>query len=250
MSAHPATPPRELPQPLAGLLLDLDGTLVDTEHLHFQTAMEVLARHGVSMSAEEFLPYVGWAELPFWLDLKQRFRLQPPAEDLLQQRSAAFLELVQERRIEPLPGVEELLAWAAAGGLPLAVASSSPRALIAASLESAGLTRWIRHWRSGHEDAARGKPEPDVYHAAAADLGVAAGSCVALEDSPTGARAARASGAFTIGLPCPSHPVPPAALAAADLLLDGAGQVLEFLRARAVFPPPKTSGTTSAKRST
>jgi HAD superfamily hydrolase (TIGR01509 family) len=241
---------RELPQPLAGLLLDLDGTLVDTEHLHFQTAMDVLAREGVGMRAEEFLPYVGWAELPFWQDLKRRFNLRPAAEDLLLQRSAAYVTLLQDRRIEPLPGVRDLLAWAVENRLPMAVASSSPRALIGASLAAAGLDGWVRIWRSGHEDAARGKPEPDVYHAAAAAIGVAAECCVALEDSPTGARAARASGAFTIALPCPSHPADPASLTMADLLLADAAQALDFLRARALLAAPNTSGSTSPKRST
>lgn len=212
--------------------------------------MDVLAREGVGMRAEEFLPYVGWAELPFWQDLKRRFNLRPAAEDLLLQRSAAYLTLLQDRRIEPLPGVRDLLTWADGQGLPMAVASSSPRALIAASLASAGLDRLIRVWRSGHEDAARGKPEPDVYHAAAAALGVEAASCVALEDSPTGARAARASGAFTIAVPCPSHPAEPSALTMADLLLANAAQVLDFLRAGARLAAPKTSGTTSPKRST
>ena len=248
--ARPSALPRNLPNPVTGLLLDLDGTLVDTEHLHFETAIEVLARQGVGLHARDLLPYVGWAELPFWQDLKRRFNLRPPAEDLLLQRSDAYLLLLQGRRIEPLPGVAKLLAWAAAQGLPMAVASSSPQALIAASLEAAGLREWIQVWRSGHEDAARGKPEPDVYHAAAAALGIAASSCVALEDSPTGARAARASGAFTIGLPCPSHPAAPESLAMADLLLADAGQALDFLRARARLAPPNTSGTTSPKRST
>lgn len=242
--------PRALPDPVTGLLLDLDGTLVDTEHLHFETAIAVLARQGVRLSAHDLLPYVGWAELPFWQDLKRRHGLRPPAGDLLQERADAYVSLMQGRRIEPLPGVRELLEWASARALPMAVASSSPRALIAASLEAAGLRDLIQVWRSGHEDAARGKPEPDVYHAAAAAVGAEARFCVALEDSPTGARAARASGAFTIAMPCPSHPAPPAALDAADLLLADAAQALEFLRARARLAPPKTSGTTSPKRST
>lgn len=242
--------PRALPKPVTGLLLDLDGTLVDTEHLHFETAIAVLARQGVRLRAQDLLPYVGWAELPFWQDLKRRHGLRPPAEELLQERSDAYVILMQGRRIEPLPGVRELLDWAFSRALPMAVASSSPRALIGASLEAAGLLDRIRVWRSGHEDAARGKPEPDVYHAAAAALGTEAARCVALEDSPTGARAARASGAFTIALPCPSHPAAPAALDMADLLLPDAVQALDFLRARARLAPPNTSGTTSPNRST
>jgi HAD superfamily hydrolase (TIGR01509 family) len=241
---------RELPDPVAALLLDLDGTLVDTEHRHFESAIQVLAIEGVSLRPDDLLPYVGWAELAFWHDLKTRFHLRPPTEELLQRRALAYVTLVHGRRIDPLPGVVELLQWAAAQALPCAVASSSPRALIQASLLASGLDEFLTVYRSGHEDAARGKPEPDVYHAAAAALGVRAEECVALEDSPTGVRSARAAGAFTIALPCPSHPAAPQALAVADLLLGDALQALDFLRARARLAPSNAAARTSPKRST
>ncbi len=201
------------------------------------------------MRLDELLPFVGWAELPFWQELKQRFGLRPAAEELLRRRAEAYVALLHGRSIEPLPGVRELLVWADATGLPAAVASSSPRALIEVSLRSSGLLPLIRAWRSGHEDAAHGKPAPDVYHAAAADLGVPAAACVAIEDSPTGTRAAAASGAFTIAVPCPSHPSSAASLAAADLLLPDAAAALAYLRARR-GPPSSAAATTSAKRAT
>jgi HAD superfamily hydrolase (TIGR01509 family) len=224
--------PRALPTPPAALLLDLDGTLVDTERLHFATALEVIERHGGRMREEELLPYVGWAELPFWEDLRARLGLRPPALELLGQRRDICVARMHARSISPLPGARELLAWAAARGVPTAVASSSPRALIEAALRASGLAGGIAAFRSGHEDAAHGKPAPDVYHAAAAALGVAAPDCVAVEDSPTGARAARASGAFTIAVPCPSHPARAEELAVADLLRDSLHAVRELLAAQ------------------
>lgn len=223
--------PRALPTPPAALLLDLDGTLVDTEHLHFETALEVLARHGASMAPEELLPYVGWAELPFWEELKRRHALAPPAIELLGERRDACVARMHERSIVPLPGARELLAWAASAGVPAAVASSSPRALIAAALRASGLAGVVAEYKSGHEDAARGKPAPDVYLAAAAALGVDARACVAIEDSPTGSRAARASGAYVIGVPCPSHPTPAAELDA-DRVMPSLHAVIALLDGR------------------
>jgi len=177
------------------------------------------------------LPYVGWAELPFWEDLKQKLGLAPPAEEMLAERAAACVSLMHERSIDPLPGARELLDWARASGIPAAVASSSPRAVIAAALKSAGLADGIRSYKSGHEDAVHGKPAPDVYLAAAAALGVDAAACVAIEDSPTGSRAARASGAYVIGVPCPSHPTPPEELDAADCIMPSLHAVLAALAA-------------------
>lgn len=171
------------------------------------------------MEPHELLPYVGWAELPFWEDLKARLGLVPPPLQLLVERRDACIARMRAGSIDPLPGARELLAWAAARGLPAAVASSSPRALIAVALEVSGLAAGITLYMSGHEDAARGKPAPDVYLAAAAALGVDPAACVAIEDSPTGARAARAAGAFVIGVPCPSHPATPEQLADAHRIM-------------------------------
>jgi HAD superfamily hydrolase (TIGR01509 family) len=221
------TPP---PRPPAALLLDLDGTLVDTEPLHFESANVVLARHGQPLTVEDFLPYVGWSELPFWEDLKSRQELAPPAAVLLRERSEVFLELLHAASIDPLPGIPELLDWAEAQGIPAAVASSSPRVQIEASLGAAGLLTRMRAWRSGHDDvdAGRGKPAPDVYLLAARDLGIDAQGAVALEDSPTGSAAARAAGAYVFGVPCPSHPA--AALPDAHEVVVDAHQVLARLQ--------------------
>jgi HAD superfamily hydrolase (TIGR01509 family) len=224
---------RALPLPPAALLLDLDGTLVDTEHLHFETALAVIERHGGSMAHEDLLPYVGWAELPFWEDLKARLGLAPPALQLLGERRDACVVLMHARSIEPLPGARELLGWAAARDVPAAVASSSPRALIAAALEVSGLAAGITLFKSGHEDAVHGKPAPDVYLAAAAALGVDPAACVAIEDSPTGARAARASGAYVIAVPCPSHPARPEQLADAHAIMPSLHAVRAALAAPA-----------------
>ncbi len=222
------TPP--FPRPLAGVLLDLDGTLVDTEPLHFTTTRDILAGYGVSFTMADFLPYVGWSEEPFWSDLGRRYRLPDPPAILVAERTRRLRALLRDRALEPMPGAEELLTLLAEVGLPAAVASSSPRQQIAAMLAASGLDRWIRHWRSGHEDVARGKPAPDVYLAAARDLGVAPGSCLAVEDSGTGVQSARAAGCFVVGIPCPSHP-DEAGLAAADLRLDSLAELPPLLRA-------------------
>ncbi len=199
---------RPLPSPLRGLLLDMDGTLVDTEPLHFRSAIAVLKRHDASIEFDELLRYVGWSEMNFWEDLKRRLTLAQPATELLRERTEVFLEMLHEVSLDPLPGVSELLDWADAEGLPKAVASSSTRTIIEATLRAAGLFERMQSWRSGHDDVAagRGKPQPDVYLLAAEDLGVAATDCVAIEDSGTGSQAAIASGAYVFGVSCPSHP--------------------------------------------
>lgn len=221
----PGSPP--LPAPLRGALFDLDGTLVDSEPLHHESAVRVLARFGHDLRAADFSGYVGWAELPFWAELQQRYSLAGTPAELADLRTAEYLELVHGRSIEPLPGVTELLEELRRRGVPCAVASSSPRPQIEASLAGAGLAEFFPHRLSGHDDVARGKPEPDVFLAAAAAIGAPASACIAVEDSATGVAAAVASGAYTVVIPNLGRPDPSWEWAA--LRLESAAELLGLL---------------------
>ncbi len=194
-------------RPPAAVLFDLDGTLVDSEALHARSALEVLAEAGVRDLGEEALAgYVGWPELPFWEDLRRRFGLQAGAAELAARRTTRLLELFRDRGARPLPGARSLLEALERAGIPCAVASSSPRAQLEAALEGAGLRSFLKVLVSGHEDVPRSKPHPDCYLEAARRLGVESERCLAVEDSATGARAAREAGCFVVLVPCPSHP--------------------------------------------
>ncbi|MHC4823126.1 MAG: HAD family hydrolase [Planctomycetota bacterium] len=192
-------PHREPPLPVAGLLFDLDGTLVDTEHLHYASTLEVLKRWDCSLSEEEFT----------------RFDLPLSPMELAGHRTEEYVGLLHRTSIDPLPGVLDLLTTARGKGLPMAVASSAPQDQIQASLRAAGLTDLLPVFYSGHEDVedGRGKPMPDVYLVAAKGIRVQASDCIAVEDSGVGIRAALAAGCFTICIPCASHPTSESSLA-------------------------------------
>lgn len=212
-------PTRSLPQPLAGFLFDLDGTLVDTEHMHYQSTLRVLADWDLFLTPEEFAPFIGFSEIPYWTALRSKFGLSATPEFLAGRRTEEYAELLHPNSIEPLPGVLDLLDVIENAGLPMAVASAAPRGQMESGLRAAGLAERLPVYRSGHADVppGRNKPSPDVYLAAAEALGVDPTSCIAIEDSGVGMRAALAAGCFTICVPCPSHPTSESALA--DLTL-------------------------------
>ena len=87
------------------------------------------------------------------------------------------------------------------------MASSSPPELIRVVLAAAGLTARFRVTVSS-EEVPRGKPAPDVYHAAATKLGAEPATCVAVEDSANGLRAAAAAGMVLVAVPNPHFPPP------------------------------------------
>jgi sugar-phosphatase len=98
-----------------------------------------------------------------------------------------------------MPGVEETIARLRRLGLPIAIASGSPRRMIEAVTERLSLG-WIAV-RCSAMDEARSKPAPDVYLTAARRLGVRPSRCLAIDDSPSGVRAAKAAGMACIAVP-------------------------------------------------
>lgn len=223
-----------LPHPIRGFLLDLDGTLLDTEPIHFESANAVLARFGRRLEFGEFRGFIGTADEPFWTALKARFGLPHPPRELASLRARAFLDLLRTARLQPLRGVGELLARLRRAGVPCAVASSSARVLMDAILRAGGLDGELSVRVSGHDDCARSKPHPEVYLAAAAALRLRPMECVAVEDSEPGVASAKAAGAFTVAVPCPSHP--DSDLRAADLTLRSLDELLPLVEGH--LPPP------------
>jgi HAD superfamily hydrolase (TIGR01509 family) len=218
---------RSFPVPLQGVLFDLDGTLVDSEHLHYDSTLTVLERYGEHLPLNEFNGYIGWSERPFWESLRGRFNLPQTPDELAAERSKVLLELLQQP-MEPLPGVREIFALLRENRIPCAIASSSLHRQIEQTVKSAGLSDFVSVFVSGYDDVPRGKPHPDPYLRAADLIGVDPKQCLAIEDSATGVASAKSAGAFVIAIPCASHP--DQNIGAADLQLASMHEVLPLVR--------------------
>ena len=201
-----STPPL---RPPAAVLFDLDGTLVPSEPLHHLSIVEVLAAWDKSLSDEELISYTGWAEGLFWEDLKRTLSLPTETATLIEQRTDAYVHLLEKNALKPLAGVVDFLALLHEHNIPSAIVSSSPRAQIMATLRVSGLAERFSTIVSGHEDAPRGKPAPDPYELAAKALKVATQDCWAFEDSAVGAQSAIAAGCRTWLIPGPDRATPP-----------------------------------------
>ncbi len=197
---------RRLPAPLHALLLDLDGTLVDTEPLHKATAADVLAEVGVVLTADDYRALAGRGDVEFFGALLARHGFAASVAQIIARRTELVVARAPGFGLCANPGAVELLDLLDRRGLARAVASGSVRAQIDALLSAAGLLPRLPVRVSGHDDVPRQKPAPDVYLAAAAALGVSATACIAVEDSRTGVAAARAAGCFVAWVPSPSFP--------------------------------------------
>ena len=206
----------------------MDGVLIDTEPVWRAAQSAVFAGFGVALSDSDLLDSTGQPIeelIPVW-------RRRPAAGDGMAESAdpgltdAEIAGLIVDRVIahvtaegQPMPGVTAAIALFERCGLRLAIASSSPLRLIDAVCDRLGLTRITV--RCSAMDEARGKPAPDVYLTAARRLGVAAASCLALEDSLAGIASARSAGMRCVAVPDP--------LLAADPRYREADLVLESL---------------------
>ncbi|MEU7844007.1 HAD family phosphatase [Micromonospora sp. NPDC049114] len=181
------------------MLFDMDGTLVDSEKL-WDVALQELAReYGGDLSADARRSIVGTAMAESMRILHDD--LGQPERD--PEVSAAWINA----RILDLfraglpwrPGAFDLVHAVRAAGIPTALVTSSPRALVEIALDTLG--RDTFDVVVAGDEVVAAKPHPEPYLTAARLLGVPIERCVAIEDSPTGVASALASGAAVLAVP-------------------------------------------------
>ncbi|WP_432023562.1 HAD family hydrolase [Streptomyces parvus] len=192
MSAPAPTP--------AAVLFDMDGTLVDTEVLWWETAHEVAAGLGHRLTDADAPEVVGRAVADTAAHL---IAVTGGTADGLVD-VAAELTGSFHRRVDagaPLrPGAAALLAALERHRVPFALVSASPRSVVDAVVTGA-LAEVPFAFTLSADDTVRTKPHPDPYMAAATRFGVPASACVAVEDSPDGTASAHAAGCAVLVVP-------------------------------------------------
>ena len=180
------------------VLWDLDGTLVDSEELHWQAWVETMAAEGLPLTRRQFLDTFGQRNdsfVPRWLGAAATpERVRRVGEE----KEARYRRLVLAHGLAPLPGAAAWVARLAAAGWAQAIASSAPRLNAQTMLQALGFPPFAALVAA--EDVRAGKPDPEVFLAAAARLGVEPARCVVVEDAAAGIAAARRAGMRSIGV--------------------------------------------------
>lgn len=188
------------PNPVEAVIFDMDGTLLDTEQLYLDAWIEAGRSFGVEMTQAVCHEMIGKPLVDCEVLLRRRFGAHFPFAQCLEACSD-FVSRASSRTGIPLKaGAKELVEYLTTIDVPKAIATSSRRHATESHLERAGL---LDHFAVlvTRDDVERGKPHPETYLEAARALGKPPERCLALEDSPTGLRAAAASGAMTILAP-------------------------------------------------
>ncbi|MET9439585.1 HAD family phosphatase [Streptomyces sp. NPDC006610] len=192
---------------LQAVLLDMDGTLVDTEGFWWEVEAEVFASLGHTLDDSWRHVVVGGP-----MSRSAGFLIEATGADITLAELTVLLNQGFEKRIDrhlPLmPGATRLLAELAAHDVPTALVSASHRRIIDRVLASLGAQHFAL--TVAGDEVARTKPHPDPYLVAAAGLGADPTRCAVVEDTATGVAAAEAAGCHVVAVPsvAPIAPAP------------------------------------------
>lgn len=188
-----------MPKPLAAIF-DMDGLLIDSEPLWQEAEMTCFRPLGVPVDRELCRQSAGKRLDEVIADWYRRFGWQGPGLEQMHDAVLAEVTRLILAHGRALPGVYDTMDALAAAGMRMAIASSSPPALIDAVVDRLALAPWLEFTHSGAREA-RGKPDPAVFLTTARRLGVAPSQCIVFEDAPAGVEAARRAGMPVIAVP-------------------------------------------------
>jgi HAD superfamily hydrolase (TIGR01509 family) len=195
------SPPAGAP-PVRALLLDFDGTMLETESSSYGSWRDLLAEHDYELTHDTWSAAVGTLGGVDPVALLERHLGAPVDRTELQDRqSALHREMLTEEVLRP--GIQRLVDDARARGVHAAIVTSASERWVREHLRRLGLDRDWEDIVAADGDPARAKPAPLLYEEALALLGVSPAEGVAIEDSPNGVTAAKAAGLVAVAFPNP-----------------------------------------------
>ena len=185
---------------IKAVIFDFDGLIIDTELPEYQSWQEIFQGYGCNLPVPVWSVCIGTSFSGFDPHeyLETQLGRTVDRDRIKVKHHERKMQLVE--RQETLPGVRDYLDAAQKLGLGIGLASSSRLDWVEPHLSRLGLRHYFEAIRT-RDDVAMTKPHPALYRRALADLGVAPGEAVALEDSPNGAMAARRAGIFCVAVP-------------------------------------------------
>jgi beta-phosphoglucomutase len=189
---------------IRAVIWDLDGTLIDSEDYHWRSWHDTLAAEGIALTHDQFLASFGQRNdriLRRWLgedaDPERIGRIGDAKEEL-------YRRFARDEGLELLPGAMEWLQRLGDDGWRQAIASSAPRLNVDTVLRALQCEPFFASVVAA-EDVRRGKPDPEIFLAAARAVAVPPARCIVVEDAEAGVQAAHAAGMRCIGVSRGAH---------------------------------------------
>lgn len=182
----------------AGVILDVDGTLVDSNDAHAKAWIAAMAEHGYRIPFESVRKLIGMGGdklLPAAIGIEES---TPVGKAIAELRGKIFLN-EHMPKLFATPGAEELVQELKIRGFKLAVASSATSEELEPLLRRCGADRYV-HAKTSSDDAENSKPDPDIIESAVAALDLSPLEAIMIGDTPYDVQAARKAGVGIIAL--------------------------------------------------
>nr|MDO8088072.1 HAD family phosphatase [Candidatus Sigynarchaeum springense] len=180
----------------AGVIMDMDGTILDSYEAHYKAWHRILGEHGLGYTRDEIVAQFGKttttiAGILFKTDDKEFIAR------VTKRKAGYFIEQIP--RMNLFPGTRDVLAALKARGKKTCIASSSSNAAIASVIDGLGLSGLIDSF-VGLDDIKNGKPDPEMIFKSCDRLGLAPARCIVVGDTEYDVKAGNAAGCFTIAV--------------------------------------------------
>ncbi|MBE5936155.1 MAG: HAD family phosphatase [Lachnospiraceae bacterium] len=181
-------------------ILDMDGTMIDTEKIYMRFWIEAANYYGYDMKPEHVLEIRSLAAVYAKEKFKKFFGEDCCYEKIREKRKALMAPYFEEHGIEKKEGLDELLAYLKNKGYKICVATATDVKRTSKYLRELNIDKYFDEIVCA--DMVRcGKPNPDIYLEAVRRLGVKSDECIAIEDAPNGVLAASKAGCKVIMVP-------------------------------------------------
>jgi HAD superfamily hydrolase (TIGR01509 family) len=186
--------------PTEAVLLDIDGTLLDSNDAHARSWADVFRRHGLPPTFAQVRPLIGKGGDKVLAELLNIDHESPRGKQLGDERRELFLGQYLPQ-LKPTPGARELVQRLRQGEIQVVIATSAKGQELQALLRQAGVADLIEEATTA-DDAEQSKPDPDIVRAALQRAGVQPVEAMMIGDTPYDIETARAAGVDTIALRC------------------------------------------------
>lgn len=188
------------------VIFDCDGVLVDSENLDSEVLVECFAEEGLQITEHEIdVSFRGKSvpdcvqltkqilcELPLWKNKSAEVQ-QTDTEAFWRKKQLRCLEVYRER-LQPIPGVKDVLKMLKQQSIPVCVASNGKHEKMAITLVKTDIAQYFGKNVFSFEEVKQGKPAPDLFLHAAKKMGIEPEDCIVVEDSLSGINAALTAG--------------------------------------------------------
>jgi HAD superfamily hydrolase (TIGR01509 family) len=188
---------------IKAILFDLDGVIVDSEPIHRNTFIKLLAPLGIDIKTIDketwAVRYTGTGSLYIMTDLFKRNKIKEDPKKWVEKRTENYNKLIARIKVRHQKGFIRFFNMISKQGLKKAVVTGGHRSNAIATLKKVGMDKAFDDIIT-IENVKHRKPYPDAYLLAVKRLGLKKEECIAIEDSPQGVKSAKRAGLFCVAL--------------------------------------------------